>query len=379
MRSLITCVGTMVLTSAFAVPALAKERVIMKDGSVRKGEVLEVTETGMKVKIKTKHGSTTVVYRAGLLDTHYFYDKRDDTLGDDARGRLKLALWSLEQGMFSRAKVQVERATEIDPQLVKDIRAGHLPEIREGIARRVLDSAQADIDGGDTQQAERKLEILLARMPDTEAGTEAAQVYRDLQDMVRGREARKQEEAHEKLEAEQQEIADDRRRLLAPVDRLLRRGKELMTDGLTEDSESKALRLLKDAIGKGKAALTRMDTIAKQHAQDTELMAEIDGRRQRTIAAMVKVYLRRADIYIWRGSIPNAKKEIDAARQLDPDNPDITATEARAEQREEQDALELRWTRNRRQGMRFARGNVARGGGARGGRGGGRGGGGGRR
>ena len=83
---------------------------------------------------------------------------------------------------------------------------------------------------------------------------------------------------------------------------------------------------------------------------------------------MVKAHVHRADIYTWRGSTNNARKEIEKARKLDPDNPDVTAAEERIADRDNQDALELSWQRNRREGMRFRGGGAvhgARGGGGR--------------
>ena len=189
--------------------------------------------------------------------------------------------------------------------------------------------------------------------------------------------AKKEEEAQAQLADDAKEADKARNKLLEPVDRELKRGKEYLSKGLTEDSESKSLQLLRDAIGKGNIALKKLDGLDKNHADDAELMTEVQERRDKTIAGMVKAYLYRADIYTWRGNTNGARKEIEKARELDPENPDLAAAEQRTYERENDDALELRWQRGRREGMRFRGGGVPRGGGMRGGAA--RGGGGGRR
>jgi len=371
MRPFLVCSVLVLLAVLTATPALASDRVILKDGSTRKAKVLEVLESSIRVRFHPKGGGTAeLIFPAERLDAHYFYGLRDEAVGDDAKGRLKLALWALNAGLFSRAKIQVEQAAKLDPKLVKDIKEGKLPEIRDGIAERILKSAEDDMKDGRLELAERKLELLLARMPDTPAGTDAAAVYKDLEDRIRGRALREKEEALERVAEDKRKEADERDRLFKPVERDLRRGKELLTSGLTEDSEVKSLRQIKDAISRGKRATSKMERLSKDHADNKMLMTDIADYTARTTKGMVKAYLALADIYIWRGSTNEARKQIAEARKLDPDTPELASAEARADSRDEEDNLDISWTRARRQGMRFSN---------RGGGRGGRGGGGGRR
>ncbi len=377
MRSLLSLCAALLVVGMLAAPAFALDDVIMKDGTIHKAQILSVEEDGINVKFSPKSGGMVQMkLKWDRLDTYFFYNLRNEKAGDDAKEHLKLALWCVEAGLFSRAKVQVEKATELDPQLVKDIQAGgKLPEIREGIATRVLESAEADIEDGDFENAEKKLEALLARMPDTEAGTQAAQVYKDMQADYAAAQAKAEEERVAQMEEEQQKLEEALQKRVGPIQKDLDKGKEYLSEGLTEDSESKALSLLQKAVGKGEEGIKKIDKLLKDFPDDADLATKADEVKGRVTAGMVKAYLSRADIYTWRGSLNNARKEIEKARKLDPENPDIFAAEQRIDDRNDQDALELSWQRNRREGMRFRGGGAfqgARGGGARGGGGGGR-------
>ena len=71
--------------------------------------------------------------------------------------------------------------------------------------------------------------------------------------------------------------------------------------------------------------------------------------------------LHRADLYMWRGSLPDAKKEIDAARAIDPANPAIDAAMERLLAANDDDDFDRRVRPEQR-----ASGSRFRGGGGRG-------------
>ena len=368
MRAALCLPSSVVLSVGLAAEAFALEDVILADGSVRKAEILEVFDDGIQVKFTPKGGGTAQMkLPAAKLDPHFFYELADKAAGDDAKRHLKLALWAYESGLFSRSKIQVEKATQLDPQLVKDIQEGKLPEIREGIAERVLQSAEKDIEKGNFDDAEKKLEALLARMPDTAAGTHARDIYKDLQTRKDEYEAKQEEEQLAKLAEEEQKQEKELRRKTDPIKKALTKAKDDLEAGLVEDDESKALRLLESAIQKGGEGLKKLEKLMVDFADDQDFMTRAEEVKTKVIAGMVNAYVQRADIYTWRGSTKNAAKELAKARELDPDNPDIAAAEQRADDYDNQDALNLRWQRNRREGMRFRSGSVARGGGFGGG------------
>jgi tetratricopeptide (TPR) repeat protein len=362
-------IGTwIVIGSALLAGSAWADEVLLADGNTLEGKVLEVREDAVKVTFSPEGGGTiTMDYPAARLDPHYFYGLRDQAAGQDAKARLRLALWAVEQGMFSRAKSQVKKAAAIDPQLVKDIEEGKLPEIREGIADRILASAESDIQAGRLDRADEKLQLLLARLPDTEAGNKARDLLRSVeakQDEEEAKqEAKKAAEDDAKLKEDEKKAAAERKKLLDGVWRGLKQGKKWMNEGLVEESDSKALEILAKALGRGREGIKELDEIVKTRAADATLVSEAETWRAKVVAAMVRVHLHRSDIYVWRGSLKQARDEVKEAMALDTNNLDAISALQRISDAQSDDTWGIRWRRGAAApGSRFAGG---RGGGGR--------------
>lgn len=357
--------GTMALV---ATGARAAEDILLEDGRVVRGEILEVREDGIRAKGRPKDGGMVeMVIRADLLDAEWYYGLRDKAAGEDAKAHLKLAMWAIEKGLFSRAQVQVRRATELDPKLVKDIQEGTLPGIREGIAAKVLASSRADVKEGRFALAQRKVELILARMPDTPAGAEAADFLPEVEARVAEKEAKDLADARAKLAEAERKAEEARDRLLGPVEETLKKGQALGSKALAEDNQPQAIEMLGQALQMGEAALDRLDSIAKQKTEDEALAGRVAELRAKITAAMIKGYLHKAEMYVWRGSLPQAKAELARVNKLDPGNTDAMALGDRIVDTETDLNDEQRWRRGGAGDSRF------------GGRRGGGGGGGGRR
>lgn len=354
------------LLALAAAPAAAAEDILLEDGRVVRGEILEVREDGIRAKGRAKEGGAVeMVIRADLLDAEWYYGLRDKAAGEDARAHLKLALWAVEKGLFSRAQVQVRRATELDPKLVKDIQDGTLPGIREGIAAKVLASARADMKAGNIDRAQRKVELVLARMPDTPAGAEAADLLPEVEAKAAEKAAADQAEARAKLAEEERKAEEARDRLLSPVEETLAKGRALASKSLTEDNAPNAIGMLGEALKMGDAALDRLESIAKQKTDDPALGARVDDLRLRITAAMIKGYLHKAEMYVWRGSLPNAKEELAKVEKLDSGNADAAGLADRIEEIEKGLNDEQRWRRGGPGGESRFRGGRGGGGGRR--------------
>lgn len=364
MRSFAGLLAAAVVTASLALPCLADD-LIAADGTVHTCEILKVDEDGVLARGKMKSGDVVEVkVPVARLDPLCYYQLRDATIGADGKARLRFAVWCVENELFSRAKIQVRKAGEADPKLLEDIQAGKFPEIREGIAKRVLASAEEDMAKGRFDPARQKLEMLLARLSDTEAGSKSRDVIRTLEAKEAEAEAKAAADAKAKLSEEAAKSEEKRAKLLAEVDDEYTKGKALALEGLTEDDATKALDLFERALARGDEAMKKLDSIERLNAQDTQLLAEAKERRTKTVAGMVKLRIHRSDLYIWRGSLPNAKKELDAARKLDASNPEIDAAAQRLLAADEDDPQELRYLRERREsGSRF--GGVRGGGGGR--------------
>jgi hypothetical protein len=351
--------------AAAASPAWALEDILFEDGQVRRGEILEVLEDGIRAKGKAKSGGIVEMkIPESKLDAEWFYNLRDRAAGTDAKAHLRLALWALDRGLFSRARLQVRRATELDPALVKDIQEGKLPEIRDGIAAKILESARRDLKAGLADRALQKVELLLARMPDTPAGAEAADFLPEVEAAAVAKEEKDRADARAKLAEAERKAEEERDRALAPVEETLQKAKKLGSAGLQEDNQPKALEMVGQALKMAEGALERMDSLAKSHEGDEAMRARVAELRGRTVAAMVKGHLHRAEMYVWRGSHPQAKAEIEKVEALDPGNSAADALAARIAEVDEQNSEEQRWRRGGTGDSRF--GGRRGGGGGRG-------------
>jgi tetratricopeptide (TPR) repeat protein len=324
---LLTAVAAAALVAWPAARAFADE-LITADGTCHTCEVVSVAEDGVVAKGKLKTGEPIELkVPVARLDPNWFYDRRDAAIGNDAKARVRFAVWCVENDLFSRAKIQVKKAAEADPKLMEDLAGGKYAEIREKIAGRILASADADVAAQKFGPAREKLEILLGRLSDTEAGGKARDAVRALDAKEASADAARDAAEKAKLDEAAKKAAETRAKLLADVDDEYAKGKQLATDGLTEDQPGKALDLLEKALARGDAAMKKLDAIEKDPklVADAELMAEAKARRAKVTKGMVKVRIHRADLYMWRGSLSDAKKELDAAKAIDPTDPSINS------------------------------------------------------
>ncbi|MHC5010737.1 MAG: hypothetical protein ACYTG6_07255 [Planctomycetota bacterium] len=371
MRALTFVIAVLFASVLFAEPAQALDDIILNDGQVRRAEILEVNADSIRVRGRPRSGGVaTLTVPASRLDPHFFYGLRDARLGDDVQGRIQLALWAVEHGLFSRAKLQIQKAAEIDKEAVAQFRAEELPKIRDGIVAKVLASAKADMEEGRLEAAETKIEAILARAPDTPAGAEARDLLPVLDAKLRDqREAEKQAQ-REQLAEEARKAAEERDRLLEPANSQIEKAQALVSRALRDDSASRSLDHLRSAISTFGAARKRLQDLAENHADDAELVAEAQKGEQVCVDGMIEAHEHRADIFIWRGNLTSAREELAEARKLDPDNDDLDSLEQRIDQGETDTDWGLRWRRaavgGGRPGGRFpARGGGVRGGGGR--------------
>jgi hypothetical protein len=106
MRKLLGLVAALAVTLAFASPCRADE-LIMSDGTSHQCEIISVDETGVVARGKMKSGDVVQLkLPISKLDPHCYYGLRDKSIGaTDGKARLQFAVWAVEQGMFSRAKI----------------------------------------------------------------------------------------------------------------------------------------------------------------------------------------------------------------------------------------------------------------------------------
>jgi hypothetical protein len=347
MRWTTTLPAAALLVVAAAAPARAED-VLLVDGTVFTGKVDKVEKDGVTITMAVGGGTATLKVDAARLDPAYFYGLLDGVADQDAKAHVELAVWCIEQGLFSRARLQMRRAEQLDPDFVRGLREDQFPEMREGIATQILASAEADVKAGRLDVAEQKYEVLLLRLPDTEAGGKSREAMAALQPLLEAREAQAAEAGRKKLAEAERKAAEERAKKFASFDPKLAELKKLALEGLSEDGDAKALSLLDTALTRAKARLADLDDLAKGAGADEALAQEVADRRGRIRRGMVKVHLHRADLYLYRGAVNDAKREVEAARALDPQNADVVAAAVRVAHHDaDVDVSEQRWRRAR--------------------------------
>lgn len=319
MKTLATLVLAVAAALVFALPAHADE-ILLHDGHTMTGTIEKVTADGITLKMLPKGGGTAVVtVPAGHLDPHYFYAMRDQALGNDVKGRLDLSVWAYEHGLFRRAKAQLTKAREMNPEMAKQFYDQILPGLRDGIAEQMVEAAKQCMTGGHLDEAKTILSKVITQMGDTTAATQAQTLVPVLQQKIGKKNAARQ--ARETFVADEQarETADQRKKFLEPAEALVRQGHRIETKALTAEHQTPALEEFKQAAIEFEKALRHLDELAKNHGGDAVLMTRVGSLREDARKSWIQAHSSSAHIYISRGDFHDAQKEIEAIRKFDPE------------------------------------------------------------
>lgn len=328
--------------------AHALEEILLDDGEVIEGDILSVEPSGLVIRFRTSGGGTAqLLMKAHELDPHFFYEQRRRAAADDAKAHLALGRWATDNGLWMRARASLRKAVRLNEEMATQIDEDRFQAIRDRIAEQILEKAREDMKAGRSPRAEERLEALLARMADTPSGAYAADLIDEAQKLSAAAAAKAKVEQKARMAAEARAAEEAREELLAPVRGQLAKGKELMAQGLKEDSTSAALDLLAKALDRGRNALELVKDLEAEHADDEALLGETGRLRQRIIRSLVTLHIHRADIYADRPSIPNAREELEKAKQLDPESSRVHRASKRLDEREEEERWEIRTRRDR--------------------------------
>ena len=145
---------------AFAQVSQAQELIFLKDGTVVKGEITASTENSVTAVV---NGETYTV-SADKFDPHFYYRVRDKALGNDAKGRIQLALYAIDNNLFFRAKAQFEQAKSIDPKIAEEFKAKQWPKLKEGVGQKLLSAANRAFRNGSNKMAKKYCSLILTKL-----------------------------------------------------------------------------------------------------------------------------------------------------------------------------------------------------------------------
>ena len=314
--ALAICLGA--ASTAFA----EKELVMLNDGVSGMGEIVSTTETSIKVKFEIDGNPGEAVLLASRLDPHNFYGIRMKHMEHTVENHVRLAVWAAQNGLFKRAKFQMDRARDLDPEIEAKIK--DKPEIMAGIAQRLVDSARAAYKKGDLKLALELASLLATRFAETEQGELAASVLDKLEAEIEAK-ANAKASAREKLVADQaegaaKEEAQKRNAVMKGLEKVQRRGQKQNTSGLRANNRSTGKRHFESAAKDFKNVLKMIDARRKSHTDDAELMGMLDQLEAEVKGEAVAAYINAGNIELWRQNYNGAQDYGNQAVAVDPES-----------------------------------------------------------
>ena len=290
--------------------------ILLHDGHTVEATVVSSSESGISVsKSLADGGLMKYEIHASGLDPHWFYAVRNAALGENAQGRLHLALWAYENGLFNRARAQFVRVQKLDPKAAAKFKSQLVPGVRAGIARTMVSAAKDRIADGHFREAKKILSKVVTALGDTESSAAARALLPSVQQGIekgnRLREGTVKRDANDAVRMRHQE--NDRH--LDPVRTLVRQGVHLESRGLSAEHQTPALAAFAQAAGEFHKALRRIAELKKNHADNAELLQSLVAYYQTAGKGWIACHTNRAQIFLTRGDYSDAaaeQKEIEA-------------------------------------------------------------------
>ncbi|MHC4135338.1 MAG: hypothetical protein ACYTDU_11655 [Planctomycetota bacterium] len=306
-----------------AAGAVCADDIVMKNGSVIEGMVIESNTDGLKAKVAVADGESVVTLKAEDLDPHFFYNLRAKKVGKDAKERLKLAVYAFENGMFNRARHQYNRALVMDEALVDKFEKEIVPKIKDEVANNLLVNAKEMLKGGDLQRAERSCAKILSELWDTEAAEEARKLLDTCLEKIekrgktdRGKEAAKLERQQKLEEAR---LMRKREAVLGPIEGEIESGRRTYHKGLKTHHLGQAKGMFGQAAKKFERAVKSIDKLESK-TDDPVTIAKGKALRQIAVDEGIDAYISQGRVYLTRRAYQDAMGSANRAMALAPDS-----------------------------------------------------------
>jgi tetratricopeptide (TPR) repeat protein len=315
---------------AFSGIALAeKEEMILRDGTSGFVEVLETKANGVKIKFKKDGSDISLFLKANQIDPHTFYSIRKKHMERTAANHFALAVYCAENGMYNRARHQVDVARSIDPEYVEKQKTS--TKVREGVGEKIVARAEMLFNAGKLEEAEEEVQIVLTHLADTAAADDARALLNVIDRAEADREAEEDAEAIAKLDAEKQKQADALMKKLKPAKMAYEYGKELAARGLREKNQTRAKKAFDEAGDQLVKALRKARDIVTKEKDFEDVAGRWAAAEKRIMAEAVEAYVNAGRIALARSSFPEAGKYAQKALQVDPTSAEAKEFENRVE------------------------------------------------
>ena len=326
-KSILAILATL---SLFAAGAAAKDQLIfLKGGRVFRGEVLKSDWDTFTLKVKHDNGTEEIAdVPAEYFVRYFYYTVREQARRDEPKGRMHLTKLCIENDMFSRAKIQLDRAEAADAAVVADFMKNEFPAIKEGLADKLLSHAKRSLRQGSTKSAKKWASLILTKFEGTAAEPEAEKLLSEVQAKIDEKKAAKRAQRRRsqkaKAEIDAREVARKRDATLGPIEKLMDDAAKANERGLRARNMSEVKTGFETAGKKYESAIKRAENGLKSATDETVTTALSEMKADATNGA-VQAYLNMAHSLSARGSYNQAVKWTNRALALDPNNAEAKA------------------------------------------------------
>lgn len=314
--------ATLILVACVLAAPVRAEEVVLRDGSAHDVTIIETTVDSISVAFEREGTKGTVVVRAEELDPHSFYSIRSRHMEKTAKNHLTLAKYCVENGLFSRAESQAEKARALDADYVE--RKMQLPGLVNGLAEDTLKTARDFFRKDDLENARRYASVVLTRFPENPSTEAAAKLIDRIETRIAKDEEKKQAAALEAAEKADAANAGKARAAyeehLKPLSQAYTKARQLNIEALRETSPSKQVKMFETAARNFESLIKKGKAAEDKYAQSPSLQAELQRAINTVTQDAVEAWINAGGVELSRGSLKNARDYGGRALSLAPNS-----------------------------------------------------------
>lgn len=302
--------GTVLLTGS----ALA-DSYLLRNGTELRGTVSTSDEERMTIRLDAPAGAIATFTR-DQVEPHSWYVARSQTIGDDAKARLDLARYCIENGLFFVAERELDRVVDAAPGLASTADAERA-RAHDGGGKKLVELARDAVAKNDFARAANLVGTIVRRYDDTAAAGEAAAIVDEI--------------AQRRGALEQQRIVEMQRRaaekkgavhvaILKELTDRIGTARRQNVIGLKSKDLSSAQEAFSSALRKFAAVIAEVDAQTSRQQEDQELLSRLAEIRTTCLTESIEVHVNMGSTYVVRGSYTKALEHANEALALDPKN-----------------------------------------------------------
>ena len=305
---------------AFVMNTVSADEVLLSGGDAIDGTITAVDEKGVRIEADGK----AVLVAPDRLDPHFYYTQWAKRVPNDAKARLRLAVYAYENALFSQARSQYRKAQKLDKEVVKDFEQNVVPQIKEGAARKLLDQAQLAAKDKKWHDVERIAAKILTQLEDTEAAQDARKLIASAHiNQLDDDEKRLVKRLAKYLPKDEAKALAEREKLgnrLAPIERRLDRARRRVVQGLQTKSQNRSKDVFKDAGRQFERVIADLGKLEEKAGTEEAFKAHIDELRAVAQREGIEAYIHAGNVYLVRGAFNDATAMANRCLAIDPDS-----------------------------------------------------------